>query len=550
MYALRSATGTSGYWLADPKIGGPHPGEQAVREALLRLDQPVAIVAYNGSIAAGRGGTVVVGEDAMLGESWPLLAYVPALPADQLGDPGFRQTHRVRYAYVAGEMAGAIGSEDVVETMAKAGMIGFFGAGGCPPERVEKAIVRLKQNLGELPFGFNLIHSPGETGMEDLLVDMYLKHEVRTVCASAFMDLTLPIVRFRVSGIRTTERGEVCTPNHVFAKVSRHEVASKFFAPPPAEMLAQLVKGGVISEAQARMAETVPVAEDMTVEADSGGHTDNRPAITLLPAMIQLRDQLMARNQYRKPLRIGAAGGIATPMGVAGAFAMGASYVLTGSINQSCREAGTSDLVRNMLCDASQVDVIMGPAADMFEMGVNVQVLKRGTMFALRGRKLYELYKEYDRLEDLPAKDRAVLERDYFRKPLEQIWEETREFFKTRDPRQVEKAEKDPKHKMALVFRWYLGRSSRWANTGEADRKLDYQIWCGPAMGAFNEWVKGSFLEKMENRHVDVVGMNLMLGAAYLTRIHMLRAQGLHLPPAVAHFVPIEPKDFSRMMHV
>ncbi len=44
---------------------------------------------------------------------------------------------------------------------------------------------------------------------------------------------------------------------------------------------------------------------------------------------------------------------------------------------------------------------------------------------------------------------------------------------------------------MALVFRWYLGQSSRWANAGEPTRKVDYQVWCGPAMGAFNEWTQG-----------------------------------------------------------
>jgi len=37
-------------------------------------------------------------------------------------------------------------------------------------------------------------------------------------------------------------------------------------------------------------------------------------------------------------------------------------------------------------------DVMMAPASDMFEMGVNLQVLKRGTMFRPRGRKLYEWY--------------------------------------------------------------------------------------------------------------------------------------------------------------
>ena len=64
---------------------------------------------------------------------------------------------------------------------------------------------------------------------------------------------------------------------------------------------------------------------------------------------------------------------------------MGAAFVVTGSVNQACIESGSSDIVRKMLAEASQADVTMAPAADMFEMGVKVQVLKRGTMFAMRG---------------------------------------------------------------------------------------------------------------------------------------------------------------------
>ena len=99
----------------------------------------------------------------------------------------------------------------------------------------------------------------------------------------------------------------------------------------------------------------------------------------------------------------------------------------------------------------------------------------------------------------------------------------------------LERAEQEPKHKMALVFRWYLGLSSNWANSGEPSRKVDYQIWCGPAMGAFNEWVKGSFLEPSKNRRVAVVALNLMYGAAVLLRIQALRSQGMNeffdMPP-------------------
>jgi hypothetical protein len=93
---------------------------------------------------------------------------------------------------------------------------------------------------------------------------------------------------------------------------------------------------------------------------------------------------------------------------------------------------------------------------------------------------------------------------------------------------------------MALVFRSYLGRSSTWANTGESARKIDYQIWCGPAMGAFNQWAKTSFLEDPENRNTVTVAMNLLLGAAVLTRVNWIRSQGVSLPTGVGHYRPLK----------
>ena len=168
-----------------------------------------------------------------------------------------------------------------------------------------------------------------------------------------------------------------------------------------------LVEQAEISPEQAAMAATIPMAEDLTAEADSGGHTDNQPLVVLLPTMIALRDRVAVEHQYDRPLRIGAAGGISTPWAAAGALAMGASYLVTGSVNQSCVEAGTSDPVRAMLAKAQQADVAMAPAADMFEMGVKVQVLKRGTMFAMRAAKLYEYYRAHDSLEQIPDADRS-----------------------------------------------------------------------------------------------------------------------------------------------
>ncbi len=147
-------------------------------------------------------------------------------------------------------------------------------------------------------------------------------------------------------------------------------------------------------------------------------------------------------------------------------------------------------------------DVIMAPSADMFEMGVKVQVLKNGTLFPMRAQKLYEVYSRCNAIEEIPAEDREKLERQIFRRDLESVWADTVKFFAERDPSQIERANNNPKRKMALIFRWYLGLSSRWSNSGEAGREIDYQIWCGPSMGTFNDWARGTYLAEPVQRRV------------------------------------------------
>ncbi len=280
------------------------------------------------------------------------------------------------------------------------------------------------------------------------------------------------------------------------------------------------------------------MADDITVEADSGGHTDNRPLVTLLPVIIQLRDEMQEKHAFAQKIRIGAAGGISTPASALAAFMMVAAYVVTGSVNQACVEAGTSEHVRKLLQTVSSTDVMMAPASDMFEMGVELQVLKPGTLFGPRAKKLYEYYRKYNSIDEIPVEERQKLEKQIFKKPLEEIWQTCIDFFEKRDPQQIERAKNNPKRKMALIFRWYLGLSSNWANTGTPDRKLDYQIWCGPSMGAFNDWTKGTYLENYQNRQVSDVAEQIMQGAVYLYRIQALNLQGVHFPAELERFSP------------
>ncbi|AHH98382.1 PfaD family polyunsaturated fatty acid/polyketide biosynthesis protein [Kutzneria albida] len=490
-------------------------------EVLAQLDRPCFVLRTDMGIAL---------TNEPPAQRTTVLASVGPLPVHALGSPAFQAYHGVRHSYLGGAMAGGIASEGLVVALAKAGFLGSFGAAGLLPQRIDRALRRISAEIGGLPFAANLIHSPSEEALERAAVELYLMHRVRCVEASAFLDLTRHVVRYRVAGLSRAADGRVRAANRVIAKVSRPEVAARFMHPAPESLVAELLAEGLVTAEQAELARTVPVAEDVTVEADSGGHTDRRPLVALFPVIVALRDAVQRERRYPVPVRLGAAGGIGTPEAVAAALALGADYVVTGSVNQSCVESGTSEPVRRMLAGAGIADFDLAPAADMFELGVQLQVLKKGTLFPMRARYLYELYRRHDGLHELSTEDKSKLERQVLRRPVDQVWAEVASYFERRDPDQLRRAAEDPKRRMALVFRWYLGMSSRWATSGDAERTADYQVWCGPAMGSFNEWARGSHLADPANRTVGEVATHLLRGAAFSIRLRQLALAGISLP--------------------
>lgn len=513
-----------------PTTGSPPAfSPEALYQALLRLETPQWVIRQNGQIG------LTAGDPA----GYEVVGMLPGAPPESLGDPAFRQTYGTKFNYYTGAMANGIACAELVIALGKAGYLGSFGAAGLGPKQINPAIDEIQAALGpDGPYAFNLINSPNEPAMEARAAQIYIERNVRTVETSAYVDLTIPLVHYRLAGLERAADGSITIRNKIIAKLSRREVARLFISPAPEDIIQHLLSEGKITPEQAEMARLVPVADDITVEADSGGHTDNRPLVCMMPGMIALRNELQAEYKYPTPVRIGAAGGISTPEAALAAFMMGAAFITTGSVNQACVEAATSEHTRKLLAEASMADVIMAPSADMFEMGVRVQVLKRGTMFPMRAQKLYELYTGYPNWESVPEEERTKLEKTVFRRSYAEVWEGTKQFFEERDPRQIEKAERDPRYKMALVFRWYLGLSSRWSNFGEGGRELDYQVWCGPSMGAFNDWVRGSYLEQPENRKVTEVARHIMTGAAVLSRVRAFGQYVEQLPPEMQVYVP------------
>lgn len=494
-------------YLRDPEVVGG-----AAAELLDDIGRRLFVVADTEPLPAA-GGTLVPAADAAAGDL-PVLGVVEPCGTGTLGSAAFRRAYGVRLAYVVGEMARGIASAEMVAAAARSGILSFFGTGGLSLARVERTVAELARELDGLPWGANLLHNPGEPELEEATAALLLEHRVPAVSASAFMGLTPAVVRCAAAGLHRGPDGSVQRATKIMAKVSRPEVARLFLAPAPEKILRTLVAAGQLTSAEAELAALVPVAEDITVEGDSGGHTDGRPLLALLPRMIALRDEAARQYGYDRRVRLGAAGGLGTPEAVAAAFALGADYVLTGSINQLAPEADLSEAAKSLLAAADIADFTTAPAADMFEIGARVQVLKKGSRFWTRAQWLYDRYTTHSGLDELSPADTKKLETEIFGATVDEIWARTRDFWQDRDPKQLARAERDRRHRMALCFRWYLGMSTRWATEGETERRGDFQLWCGPAMGAFNRWAGPD----IGAPGVVEIAENLMRGAAALTR--------------------------------
>ena len=502
----------AGWWTPGPTP--PTTDPHFIHDAVHDPARPLVFVRTPHGPALAEGGTATLGPDASADDALPLAAIVPAVRPEHLGDPTFHTDHRLRFAYLAGAMANGIGSVEIVEAMSRAGMLGFFGAAGLSIQRIESAIERLQRELGHAPFGINLIHSPGEPDHEAATVDLLLRRDVRLVEASAYLDLTLPVVRYRVAGIRRGPNGEIIAPNHVIAKVSRVEVATKFFSPPPEKLLARIGRPWRHNRRTGGPGE----ADSSRPGRDRGGRlrrSHRQPAARRFGA-----DVARAPRSDAGPARL--------PDAAAGRC--GGWHLDAGERRRGVRDGrglrphrlSQPGVRRERIVRRSPQDARRGRAGRRHH-GPGRRYVRDGRQGASAEARNAVRHAGGEAVRALPdsaepgsdAHGRArPVGKELFRAPLEEIWNETRSFWQSRDPKQVERAERDAKHKMALVFRWYLGLSSRWANAGEPTRQVDYQVWCGPAMGAFNEWTKGSFLERPENRRVVTVAKNLLHGAA------------------------------------
>ncbi len=421
----------------------------------------------------------------------------------------FMEDYGVLYPYVIGGMYHGISSVDMVVRAAKTGFLAFFGTGGLSMDDIRLAVKTI-QSQASRGAGFNFTPNYFDEDYNEKMIDLFIEHQVSVVEASGFIRMLPALVRYRLHSLREDNHGRIIVKNKVIAKLSRPEIAELFMNPAPKGMVSKLLSEQKITESEAKLAERIPMADDICVEQDSGGHTDQGSAFVLLPTLKRMVMKCCEQYHYDKKIRVGLGGGIGTPEAMATAFFMGAQFVVTGSINQCTVEAGISDLSKELLAEANIQDTEYAPAGDMFEIGAKVQVLKKGVFFPARANRLYEAYKFYDSIQNFDSKLRNQIEKFYFEKSLEQVYEEVKQHYITKNPGEIDRAEKNEKYKMALILKQYFRYATNAAIEGNESKKANFQILCGSSMGAFNQWISSTAYSDFKKRHVDEIGLRLI----------------------------------------
>lgn len=403
------------------------------------------------------------------------------------------ELYNINIPYIVGSMYKGISSVEMISTLMTKNIMGYFGSGGLNLHEIEKAVDRLNfVSEGRYPYGVNILCNINNPEFELKTIKLFLDKGVSKIEASAFSTITKSLVLYRVKGIKERE-GRLVPMNLIQAKVSRPEVAALFLSPPSDNLLKELILEGEISEQDAIKSKNFSMADCICVESDSGGHTDNAVAHVIIPFIIRLRDEYFLKYNYHNKIFIGAAGGIGTPEAAAAMFTLGVDFIQTGSINQCTVEAGCTDLVKDILQSISIQDTMMAPAGDMFEIGAKVQVLKKGVLFPIKANKLYDIYKRFNSINEFDKETIEFLEKKVFYKSISDIEKETAEYFKQKGFVGFNELKfTKPKMYMSKILQWYYGYANRITLQGQDLNKIDFQVFCGPAMGACNQWLKGT----------------------------------------------------------
>ena len=266
-------------------------------------------------------------------------------------------------------------SEQVVAAVSRAGGMGVLGAGNCSVDDLDEKLTWLGQELGEVPFGVDLL-LPGSYeakehgGLERDELVAQIPEEHRRFVQDLLSDRSVPELAEGYSFGDIVDGGRMpIVGNHTYTArdaqplidaclASRATLFANALGVPGADVLDAFHARGV---PVAGLAGTARHGEkhrqagtDIVIAQgyEAGGHTGDIGSMVLIPDMVDAVDGLPVL----------AAGGIAGGRQMAAAMVLGASGVWTGSVWLTTEEAETGPGVREKFLQANASDTIRSRA--------------------------------------------------------------------------------------------------------------------------------------------------------------------------------------------
>ena len=357
-------------------------------------------------------------------------------------------------------MHGVASAEQVI-ALTGAGMLGIYGADGVATGKVATDLRRIRTAIGDRIFGVSLMADWSRPERDMERIEQYLREDVRLLEVSGFVTASPALVRFRLKGVSAGGKGQAVPRHRILARVTRPAAALLFLQPAPASVVEKLRALGHITEEEARLAGQLPLADDICAQADGSGPSDGGNLLSLLPSVCRLRDEQQQALRLSQPVRVGAAGSLGTP------------------------EA----MVKEMLQAIDVADTDRAPSGELFEQNGQIQVLRKGVFFPARANKLHSLWRHHASLDEIDATTRRQIEDKMLGCSFEQVWADLQRDPCAHDGSGLERATRDPKARMALIFRTYFDASLRAALSGDAGQRVNFQVHCSSGLGALNRWL-------------------------------------------------------------
>jgi NAD(P)H-dependent flavin oxidoreductase YrpB (nitropropane dioxygenase family) len=260
---------------------------------------------------------------------------------------------------------------DVVAAVSRAGGLGVLGAVGHTDEALEVDLNWIKDEIGDRPFGVDLIVPARYAGDEEGGLDM---SDIVTMIPEEhkeFLDELLD--RYDVPadeigdgppgsppGGWSTRSGDApFSANRAFRQIDialahRPALMANALGPPPVEMIDRCHEAGVpvaaLAGARTHAERHVNAGVDLIVAQgyEAGGHTGEIASMVLIPEIV---DSVA-------PVPVVGAGGIGRGRQMAAAMALGAAGVWCGSVWLTTDEAETHPVVKDKMLSAGSGDTL------------------------------------------------------------------------------------------------------------------------------------------------------------------------------------------------